>query len=98
MEKNIASHDVSDMLVYEGMRSQSSRLYIKQKFVHIKKIAEKLLRVFELGGKFTKRTPQRLVYSKDVHFSSTASAVSAICVASLLITFFWLTLLLDATA
>ncbi len=88
-------------MVYEGMRLQSSRLYIKQKFVHVKKIAEKLLRMFELGGKFVKniaRTSPRSIYSKEVHFSSTASAVSAISVASLLITFFWLTLLLNATA
>lgn len=100
MEKNIASHDLSDMMVYEGMYAQGRRFYFRQKFVYLQKIAASIVGMFEHVGKMVRSamsTSPRSIYSKQVHFSSTANAISAISLASILISFFWLTLYFSAT-
>ena len=95
MEKHIASHDLSDMMVYEGMQAQSRKFHFKQPFAPLGKVIEKVYKVLELAGKITKRSPQRSLHMKETEFSTTATAIYSISVASVLISFFWLTLLLS---
>jgi len=97
MEKNIASHDLSDMMVYEGMHAQSLRFHFKQKFASVKRMLEKGYKALEHVGKFTKnlwKTPQRSLGQRQMGLGTTAAAAYAIIVASAMITFFWLSLLL----
>lgn len=97
MEKHIASHDASDMMVYENLRTQASKLDIKLRFGLVRGALEKIFRGFELLGRFAKqlrRSSSGFFQPKHTDFSSTATAVYSITIASVLISFFWLTLLL----
>jgi hypothetical protein len=102
MEKNIASHDLSDMMIYEGMYAQSRRFYLKQKFAYLKKMiqaaysfAERLIRSVK---QLSSRISQRSSLVKSSGFTSTAVAFYSVFAASVLISFFWFTLLLSATS
>jgi hypothetical protein len=101
MEKNIASHDLSDMMVYEGMEAQSRDFHSRQRLTSVQRIVEPLNKAYEHLGRFAKRKMRasgRSVYDKEIDFSNTATAIYSITVASVLISFFWLTLLLSPTA
>jgi hypothetical protein len=96
MEKNIASHDLSDMMIYEGMKEQSERFHFKQRFAPILKIVEKGYQALELVGKFAKglvHTPRKSVRTRQGEFVSTATAMYSILFASVVLSFFWLNLL-----
>jgi len=102
MEKNIASHDLSDMMIYEGMYAQSRRFYFKQKFAYLKKIVqmaysfvEHLIRSIKQIGS---RIGQRSLLARPTGLTSTAVAFYSVFAASVLISFFWFTLLLSAAS
>jgi dihydroneopterin aldolase len=98
MEKNIASHDLSDMMIYEGMYAQSRRFYFKQKFAYLKKIAERAYSFAERLIRSVKHIGQRSMLVKPTGFTSTAAAFYSVFAASVLISFFWFNLLLSATS
>ncbi len=96
MEKNIASHDLSDMMVYEGMQVQSQRFHFKQRFAPLLKIIEKGYQALELVGKFAKdlvHAPRKGVRTRQGEFTNTATAMYSILFASVVLSFFWLNLL-----
>lgn len=95
MEKNIASSDASDMMVYEGMRQQSRRFHLKPSFAPINKITDALYQIYEYLFSRSKRG-QPLQF-EETGFPSMATAIYSIIIASVLISFFWLTLLLSPT-
>jgi hypothetical protein len=96
MEKNIVSHDVSDMMVYEGMQAQARRFYFKQRFARIHRVIDASFSKLERTLKATKRsrnivnTPE----TQNVSWATAVMAMYAITVASVLISFFWLALVL----
>ncbi len=80
------------------MRTQSRKFHFKNRFVPLQKFIEKCLKAFEFIGKVSKKKAHD-AYSRETDlFSSTATAMYAISVASVLISFFWLTLLLTPSA
>jgi hypothetical protein len=95
MEKNIASHDVTDMMVYEGMYAQSRRFQFRHRFAPLEKFIEKCMNMYERAGRDSRKTTAVIGERDTGIFSSTAAAVSAITIASILISFFWITLLLS---
>lgn len=98
MEKHIASHDLSDMMIFEGMHEQSQRFHIKQSFVTVRKTIDVLYSKIEHLFKRSKQgqAVQALQF-EEPDLGSTATAIYSICVASVLISFFWLSLLLSPT-
>jgi hypothetical protein len=95
MEKNIASVDLSDMMVYEGMDKQSRRFEFKQHFAFVGKAVDATFRTFESIFKGRRRTRENVLQFADPDFSDTATVIYSITIASVLISFFWLTLLLS---
>jgi hypothetical protein len=95
MEKNIASHDLSDMMIYEGMHAQSQRFQFKQHFLPLQRFAEKCLKAYERAGKASRKKS----HNEGTDFlDNTVAAVYSIGIASVVISFFWLTLLLSPTS
>jgi hypothetical protein len=96
MEKNIASVDLSDMMVYEGMDKQSRRFEFKQQFAFVGKTIDATFRALERVFKGRRaRSRESVLQFADPDFSDTATVVYSITIASVLISFFWLTLLLS---
>lgn len=99
MEKNIAVHDLSDMMVFEGMNKQSRKLYLQQALGIFKKTADVCVRFVQKTVSFVKRlfVPKRLTFADvDEVFTDTKKAVYAIAIASGAISFFWFALLISA--
>jgi hypothetical protein len=98
MEKNIASHDLSDMLVYDNLDARSKKFTIKHTFEPVRKLIDHSFSALESLGKSCRRAftaPRQTVRkNEDLVFTDTAAAVYSIIVASTLLSFFWLSLLI----
>jgi len=97
MEKRLASHDLSDMIMYESMEAHSRRYTIKLAFAPVRKLIDQSFNALSALRRSFKRafTSDKTAHNEpDIFIANTAVAVYSIMAASLLITFFWLSLLI----
>jgi len=98
MEKRIATADLSDMMVFEGMHEQSQKLEFKQSFATVRRTVDMLYSKIEHLFKRPKQGQAvRALQFEESDLGSMATAIYSVCVASVLISFFWLSLLLSPT-
>lgn len=99
MEKNIAVHDLSDMMVFEGMQTQSKKILLAQALSPFKKAMDYSVNTITTMVGSIKRAfkPKALAFTEvDEVFADTKKAIYAIAIASGAISFFWFALLISA--
>jgi hypothetical protein len=99
MEKNIASHDLTDMMIYQRMNEGSRKLYFEETFAFFRKIAGKVITSLEQLERTVRTSVRemRSLYGRQSVYVNTAGAFYAVALASIVISFFWLMLLLNVT-
>ncbi len=96
MEKNISSHDVSDMLLYEEMYLRSQQLYSKNRFVLF--IKEKVSYSVSHLQKQIKRIKSNLFEVKANEFTSPAVTLFIISTVACTMMMFWFALLFSTSS
>ena len=96
MEKNISSHDASDMLLYEGMYVRSRQLYLRNRFVPFLK--EKLSYSVSLLQTQLKRIKTNLLEVKENEFMSPAVALLIVSSVACTMMMFWFALLFSTAS
>lgn len=96
MEKNISSHDASDMLTYEEMFLRSRRLYLKNSLGLI--LREKFTASVSHMHTYMKQVGAVLFEIKNRAFSSTSVTFFSVFIAAWVMMVFWFVLLLGSTS
>ncbi len=93
MEKHIARFDATDMMLFGGMYEHARKLQFKQYFARTRKVITHIYAGFEQTLR-TVRTLPRVWSLAPADSDSMVTAVYSIAVATVLISFFWLSLFL----